>query len=154
MVTLQPSYLVSRGLARSSTNYRWRLRSTGSLQLRGFGHLQNAENMVIVSEEDKPNTENNTFPFTQSLTVAILRKVPKNYNENRNNIEAPSHQASLVTVYTCTWYDRGKGPRKTWCKVNKVWAHVASSYALSHRDTQNIFYPHSFARYIPVPAIT
>lgn len=106
----------------------------------------------IVSVEDNPNTGNNTFPFTQSLTVAILRKVPKKL-QNRNNIEAPSHQASLVTVYACTWYDRGKGPRKTWCKVNKVWAHVASSYALSHRDTQNILYPHllrqAFARYIP-----
>lgn len=31
----------------------------------------------IVSVEDNPNTGNNTFPFTQSLTVAILRKVPK-----------------------------------------------------------------------------
>lgn len=102
MVTLQPSYLVSRGLARSSTNYRWRLRSTGSLQLRGFGHLQNAENMVIVSVEDKPNTENNTFPFTQSLTVAILRKVPKNYNENRNNIEAP--KSSSFSCYSLHLY--------------------------------------------------
>lgn len=33
----------------------------------------------IVSVEDNPNTEYNTFPFTQSLTVAILRKVSKNY---------------------------------------------------------------------------
>lgn len=33
----------------------------------------------IVSVEDNPNTGNNTFPFTQSLTVAILRKVSKNY---------------------------------------------------------------------------
>lgn len=33
----------------------------------------------IVSVEDNPNTGNNTFPFTQSLTVAILRKVPKNH---------------------------------------------------------------------------
>lgn len=31
----------------------------------------------IVSVEDNPNTGNNTFPFTQSRTVAILRKVPK-----------------------------------------------------------------------------
>lgn len=31
----------------------------------------------IVSVEDNPNTGNNTFPFTKSLTVAILRKVPK-----------------------------------------------------------------------------
>lgn len=33
----------------------------------------------IVSVEDNPNTGNNTFPFTQSLTVAILRKVSQNY---------------------------------------------------------------------------
>lgn len=37
----------------------------------------------IVSVEDNPNTGNNTFPFTQSLTVAILRKVSKNYKRPR-----------------------------------------------------------------------
>lgn len=49
----------------------------------------------IVSVEDNPNTGNNTFPFTQSLTVAILRKVPKKL-QNRNNIKLLLLQFTLV----------------------------------------------------------
>lgn len=53
----------------------------------------------IVSVEDNPNTGNNTFPFTQSLTVAILRKVPKKL-QNRNNTEAPRVIKLLLLQFT------------------------------------------------------
>lgn len=55
----------------------------------------------IVSVEDNPNTGNNTFPFTQSLTVAILRKVPKKL-QNRNNTEAP--ESSSFSCYSLRLY--------------------------------------------------
>lgn len=50
----------------------------------------------IVSVEDNPNTGNNTFPFTQSLTVAIRRKVPKEITLRPQVIKLLMLQFTLV----------------------------------------------------------